>query len=55
MKLEKSFHIKIQQHYCINEPSSIDAVDAIQDVSKDLGGLRVQINYHHTLDIFQTN
>jgi len=50
MKLEKSFHIKIQPHYCINEPSSIDEVEAIQDVSKDLGGLGVQINYGGELD-----
>jgi len=50
MKLEKSFHIKLQPHYCINEPSSIDEVDAIQDLSKELGGMGVKINYEGELD-----
>ena len=50
MKLEKPFHIRINPHYCINEPSSIDEVDTIQNLSKDLGGLGVQLNYEGELN-----
>ena len=51
MKFEKPFHIKIQPYYSINEPSDLDEVASMGEVSKSFGGLDLHfLNYEDELD-----
>jgi hypothetical protein len=44
MKFEKPFHIKLKPTYCINEPSDFREMSVINETTKDLGGIKLNVD-----------